>query len=97
MAKRDNAVCATNVVTKKLTFFIVVMNFVGGMVRLEVVVKTGGREGVTKGVDNKDKGNQHGEDFVRETGSVLDELVNVHETTDQAIDHNPKTDPRVEG
>ena len=73
------------------------MNFVGGMVILEVVVKTGRREGVTEGVDDKDKGNQHGEDFVGETGSVLDERVDVHETTDQAVDHNPKTDPCVEG
>ena len=65
------------------------MNFVGSMIRLEVVIETGGGEWVSEGVDNEDKGDQHSENFISESCCMFDHLVDVHETSDKTVNHNP--------
>jgi hypothetical protein len=66
------------------------------MVTVEIMEQSdlGGR--IANGVQDKNRNNQEGKDFVGESCGVLDDYVQVHESSQEHVHSNPDTNPGIE-
>jgi hypothetical protein len=67
------------------------------MINVEVVEDANIGSRVANGIQDKDRDDEQGKDFVGESGGELDDSVQIHECRQEHVKRNPDSNPRIKG